>query len=100
MPRILVVEDEALIALVLEDWLADLACETVGPAASAHAALGLIESTKLDAAILDVTLREGDSFAVAEALRARNVPFAFATGHGPASIDARFRDAPILVKPF
>lgn len=100
MPRVLVVEDEPLIAMVLEDWLAELACESVGPAASARAALGLIASTPLDAAILDVTLREGDSFAVAEALRARNVPFAFATGRGPAGIDARFRDAPVLVKPF
>jgi CheY-like chemotaxis protein len=100
MPRILVLEDEPLIALALEDWLAELQCDTMGPAASAQVALGLIESAPPDAAILDVSLRDGDSFAVAAALSARNVPFAFATGHGPASIDARFRDVPILAKPF
>jgi DNA-binding response OmpR family regulator len=99
-PRILVLEDEPLIALVVEDWLTELACETVGPAASARAALALLDGGPLDAAILDVSLRDGDSFAVAAALRARGVPFAFATGRGPASIDARFRDAPILAKPF
>jgi DNA-binding response OmpR family regulator len=100
MPRILVLEDEPLIAMVLEDWLAELACEALGPAGTARAALELIASTPPHAAILDVSLRDGDSFAVAAALRARAIPFAFATGRGPTSIDARFRDAPVLTKPF
>jgi CheY-like chemotaxis protein len=100
MPRILVLEDEPLIAMVVEDWLAELAYETVGPVGSASAALVLIESASPDAAILDVSLGTGDSTAVAAALRARSIPFAFATGRGTASIDPRFRDAPILAKPY
>ncbi len=100
MARILVLEDEALIAMVLEDWLAELSHETVGPVSSVTAALASIESAPPDAAILDVTLRDGDSYAVAAALRARAIPFAFATGRGAESIDPRFADAPILGKPF
>jgi CheY-like chemotaxis protein len=100
MPRILVVEDEPLIAMLVEDWLAELECEPVGPAASVPVALGLVERMELDGAILDVSLDGVDSFAVADALLARRVPFAFATGHGVARIVERFRDAPTLVKPY
>ena len=100
MPRILVVEDEPLIAMLASDWLSDLDCEPVGPAASVAAALALVEKTELDGAILDVSLDGHDSFAVADALQARQVPFAFATGHGVGSIVERFRDAPTLAKPY
>jgi CheY-like chemotaxis protein len=100
MPRILVVEDEMLIAILVEDWLAELACDTVGPVGSATEALALIEAGELDGAILDVSLDGHDSFAVADALRARDVPFAFATGHGAGRIAERFKDAPTLAKPY
>jgi len=100
MPRVLVVDDEPLIAMLVEDWLADMQCETIGPAASATAALALIDGAELDGAILDVSLDGHDSFAVADALRERAIPFAFATGHGRERIDARFRDAPTLAKPY
>ncbi len=100
MPRVLVVEDEPLIAMLVQDWLAELQCETVGPAASAAEALALVAGETLDGAILDVSLDGHDSFAVAEALRARQVPFAFATGYGAGRIDARFNGAPTLTKPY
>ena len=98
--RVLVVEDEPLIAMLVEDWLAELQCQTVGPAASAREALALIESAQLDGAILDVSLHGHDSFAVADALRERGIPFAFATGHAVDRIDARFKGAPTLAKPY
>jgi len=100
MPRILVVEDEPLIAMLLEDWLAELGCDTVGPIGSAPQALALIGREELDGAILDVSLDGHDSFAVADALRAREIPFAFATGHGVSRVAERFRHAPTLVKPY
>jgi CheY-like chemotaxis protein len=100
MPRILVVEDETLIAMLVEDWLAELECETVGPVGSVAEALALIEGGELDGAILDVSLDGHDSFAVADALQTRNVPFAFATGHGAGRIAERFKGAPTLTKPY
>ena len=100
MPRVLVVDDEPLIAMLVEDWLSDMECETVGPAGSAKAALALIDGADLDGAILDVSLDGHDSFPVADVLRERAVPFAFATGHGRERIDERFRDAPTLSKPY
>ncbi len=99
-PRVLVVDDEPLIAMMVEEWLTDLQCETVGPAGSAKAALALIEGAELDGAILDVSLNGHDSFAVASALRERAVPFAFATGHASDRIEERFKDAPTLAKPY
>jgi DNA-binding response OmpR family regulator len=100
MPRVLILEDEPLIAMMLEGWLTEIACEPVGPAASVQAALVLIDTARIDGAILDVSLGGGDCFAVAAALRDRAVPFVFATGHGSDVIEPRFKDAPTLVKPY
>jgi CheY-like chemotaxis protein len=100
MPRVLVVDDEPLIAMMVEDWLSELQCETVGPAGSAKEALALIDDGKVDGAILDVSLGGHTSFAVAAALRERSIPFAFATGHGRERIEERFKDAPTLLKPY
>lgn len=98
--RILVVDDEPLIALMLQDWLADLGHLTVGPVGSVKEALRLAASETLHAAILDVTLSDGDCYEVAEALRQRAVPIIFATGLDAGSIDARFHPALTLLKPF
>lgn len=99
---ILIVEDEALIALALEDMLAEFGCHLVGSAQASVDAIALIANApKIDAAILDVELDDGKSWPVAEALTARSIPFAFSTGHGhDAEIDPRFTAAPILDKPF
>ena len=98
MPRILVVEDEPLIAMMLENWLAELHCETAGPAGTTAHALQVLESEIVDGAILDWRLGEDDTRLVAEALLARHIPFALATGYG-STVD-RFADAPVLSKPY
>jgi CheY-like chemotaxis protein len=99
MVRILIAEDDPLIGLLLSEWLEEIGWTIVGPATNAAEALALI-GTGIDAAVLDVTLAGGDSFAVAAALRAAGVPFDFASGHGTERIAAEFRDAPLLGKPF
>ena len=85
---------------MLSDWISELGHEPVGPAATEDAARRLIESTALGAAILDVSLAGGDSFALARGCQERTVPFAFATGHDRGSVPADFADAPVLPKPF
>jgi CheY-like chemotaxis protein len=100
MARVLVVDDEALIAMMLSDLLAEYGHETVGPAYSESQALALVGSAEIDAAILDVTLGDHDSFAVAQALGARGIPFAFATGHGVHAMPDAFREQKRVSKPF
>ena len=102
--HILIVEDEPLIAMMLEDFLEVLDHRVVGTADSVAGALEQIEGdqgSRIDAAILDVNLRAGEkSTPVAEALAARDIPFVFATGGTEEGVDARFRDRPRLMKPF
>lgn len=100
MARVLVVDDEALIAMMLSDLLAEYGHETVGPAHTEGQALELVASTPIDAAILDVTLGDHDCFAVAEALRKQGIPFAFATGHGVQAMPDAFRERMTVSKPF
>ena len=97
--RVLVVEDDGLIALTLEDLLEELGCQVAGSAGSVAEALAWLEAGNgLDAALLDVKLGTEMVFPVAEALAARHIAFAFTTGLGEAP-DARFRSAPLLTKP-
>jgi DNA-binding response OmpR family regulator len=99
--NILIVEDEPLIAMMLEDFLEILERGVAGVADSCEAALRLIAGDGVDAAILDVNLRGGEkSTPVAEALAQRGLPFIFATGGGDDGVDERFRDRPRLQKPF
>jgi CheY-like chemotaxis protein len=100
MARVLVVDDEALIAMMLSDLLSEYGHETVGPAHSEAQALELVKSTAIDAAILDVTLGDHDCFAVAAALGERGIPFAFATGHGAHAMPDAFRTRKTVSKPF
>ncbi len=94
------VEDELFVAMLVEDLLADLGCEIVGPAASASEAVVAAARENFDIALLDVNLGDGEtSFATAEILRARGVPFAFVTGYGDQGVRADLRNAPILSKP-
>ncbi len=99
MARILIVDDEPLIAMMAEDWLSEMGHVAVGPAHDLKGALALAEED-LDAAILDLTLGAEDSYRVAARLRERGRPFAFATGHGREFLAPEFRDAPQLMKPF
>ena len=98
--RILVVEDELIVAWLLEDMLADLGCVVVGPAARIAEALEMIEAQEVDAAVLDVCLNEQFSYPIAEALVARGAPFMFATGYDKARLRQDFKSHPVLQKPF
>lgn len=98
--RILVVEDEMLVALLLHDMLIDLGCLVVGPAASVAEALGMIETRPLDAAILDVNLGGQMSYPVADALIARNLPFVLSTGYASNRLQEGYRALPALQKPY
>ncbi len=97
--RVLVVEDDGLVAMTLEDLLEDLGAEVAGSVGSVKDALAWLDSgASFDAALLDVKLGNEFVFPVAEALAARGARFAFSTGFG-AMCDPRFRDAPVLGKP-
>jgi CheY-like chemotaxis protein len=98
--RVLVVEDEMMILMIIEDMLADLGCESVTSAATAHQALALIDTQVFDAAMLDVSLNGNKSHDVADALAARGVPFAFSTGYSGLDMRDGYRDRPVLKKPF
>ena len=98
--RVLLVEDEVTISLLMEDMLLDLGCEVVGPAARLHVAKALAETEELDLAILDVNVAGEPIYPVVEELSRRGVPFIFSTGYGAAGIEAPYRDRPILQKPF
>jgi DNA-binding response OmpR family regulator len=100
MSRILVLDDEPLISALLGEWLSELSCEMIGPTDSVLGALKLIDDMSLDGAIIDVSLRGEESDAVAEALRARCIPFAFATGYDRRDVASRFPGYVILTKPF
>lgn len=100
MPRILIVDDEPMISMLMEDWLTELGCEVVGPARSVRDGLDLVANGGLDGAILDVNLGGEDGYAVADALLRRSVPFAFATGDSGANAARGFGEAIVLHKPF
>lgn len=98
--RILVVEDDAMVSMLMEDLLVDLGHEVEGPAATIADALERVEAGNFDAAILDVHLKGSDSYAVAERLKEKGIPFAFATGYSAADLPDDYLDQPILPKPF
>ena len=100
MPRILLVDDEPLISMLVEGWLAELGCDVVGPARSVEEGLDLADDGQLDGAILDVNLAGENSYSVANALQEKGVPFAFATGDGSLDADSGFDDPILLAKPF
>lgn len=96
--RVLVVEDETLISMLLEEMLADLGCQTVGPFESLASARDAAENDDFDIALLDFTLRGENAAPVAEALSRRNCPFAIASGGGDEV--AGHGEAALVKKPF
>jgi DNA-binding response OmpR family regulator len=98
--RILVVEDEALIAMMLEDLLRQSGAIVLGPARTAAEAVALVQQNSLDCAILDYKLADGSSLRVADALLKLDVPFVFASGCQPSVVDARYPNVPFLQKAF
>jgi CheY-like chemotaxis protein len=98
--RVLIVEDESLVTMLIEDILDEMGCQIVGIASDLEDALVKSSEHELDVAILDVNLNGSRSFRVAERLSALQVPFVFSTGYGSSGLPAAFRDCPIIVKPF
>ncbi|PZO02728.1 MAG: hypothetical protein DCF30_04590 [Hyphomicrobiales bacterium] len=98
--RILLVEDEMMLVELIESLLYDLGSQSVSTAATVRQGLDLIGRQVFDAAMLDVNLSGETSFAVADALAARGIPFLFSTGYGIDGLTERFRDRPVLRKPF
>ena len=97
--RVLLVEDEMLVAWLLEDMLADLGCAVVGPASSVNQALAMIDAEAIDAAVLDLNLNGRMSYPVADVLAAHGVPFVFATGYDKDTLLEDYRTFPVLQKP-
>ena len=98
--RVLVVEDEFVIALEIEDVLLRAGYEMVGPASSAEEAERLAREEPLDVAVLDVGLHGAPAFRAADALADRGVPFLFLTGYSPETLPGRFRGRAVLGKPY
>jgi CheY-like chemotaxis protein len=98
--HVLVVEDEMMVLLMIEDMLGDLGCASVTAAATVNQALRLIEEQIFDIAMLDMNLSGDNSYAVADALAARDVPFAFSTGYSGHDVRDGYRERPVLRKPF
>jgi CheY-like chemotaxis protein len=100
VPRLLVVEDEYLIRMLLEDMLADLGYEVAAAVGTIAEASELAAHGDFSAAILDVNLDGEEVYPVAEILAKRGLPFVFVTGYGERSLNEPYRDHPALQKPF
>ena len=99
--RVLIVEDESLVAMLLETILEDMGCVPVGPAATVEEGLQVAGGDEsLDAALLDVNVAGKQVFPIAEALKARGVPFVFSTGYGEGGLPDEWRGQATLQKPF
>lgn len=98
--RLLVVEDEMLVLMLIEEVLGELGCTTLSSASCVDDAVRLVESETFDAAILDRNLAGEAVYPVADALAARGVPFIFATGYGGRGLREAYRDRPLVQKPF
>ncbi|MGH7011416.1 MAG: response regulator [Caulobacteraceae bacterium] len=99
--RVLVVEDESLLAMLLEDMVTELGCRVVGPVGALSEALEIAKgSPPFDCAILDIDLHGVKAYPIADALAERAIPFIFTTGYGREHLAGRFEDVPFLQKPF
>ena len=99
--RVLVVEDESLVAMLLETILEDMGCAPVGPISTVEEALSVVAAeTHLDAALLDVNVAGVHVFPVAQALKDKGVPFVFSTGYGEGGLPDEWRGQATIQKPF
>jgi len=98
--RVLVVEDEGPVALLIEDMLLELGCEIAASAADVDEACRLAAGENIDVALLDLNLGGCSSLPVAEILRRRDIPFVFSTGYGVARVPTEFQSYPSLAKPY
>lgn len=98
--RVLVVEDEAMVSMLVEEFLEELGCEVTGIASRLDEALEKAGSLTLDLALLDVNLAGRLSYPVADLLLARGIPVVFVTGYGAAALPEALHGVPVLSKPF
>lgn len=98
--RVLIVEDEAMIVMLLQDMLEELGCIVVGAASDLQEAQRSAQETDLDLAILDINLNGSETYPVADILRGRGIPYVFSTGYGVTGLAAGHQDRPTLQKPF
>src|SRR5665213_387565 len=98
--RVLIVEDENLVALLLEDMLAELGHTVIGPVARVKRALDMIQREEIDLAIRDVNINGENTYSIADVLAARDVPFLFLTGSANKSLHEPHQDRPPSQKPF
>jgi PAS domain S-box-containing protein len=97
--RVLLVEDEALVGMMMTDFLRDIGFHVVGPFGRVAEAIDAIEQEQLQAAILDINLRGELIYDLADELTGRGVPIVFVTGYGADAVDRRFAEFPVLQKP-
>jgi len=98
--RVLLVEDEAMVAMLVKDALDELGMEMDGPFTTLTSALAAAQTTDASAALLDVNLAGEWVYPAADVLRARGIPIVFTTGYGGEDVDAKYCDVPVLTKPF
>jgi CheY-like chemotaxis protein len=98
--RVLIIEDEAMVAMLIEDILDELGCKVAGVVSELGEALTRSAEGQFDIAILDLNLNGSRTFQVAEKLAELRLPFVFSTGYGLAGVPPAFRGVPVLVKPF
>lgn len=101
--QVLVVEDEAVVSMLLEEMLEELGATVVGPAARIDRALALLDDhgVRIDAAVLDVNLGGGaDTFSLADIMQARGIPFIFTSGYHASVLPERLRGSALLRKPY
>lgn len=100
MKRVLIVEDEALISMMIQDTLDHLGYEVVATASRLDDGLEKARTLAIDVAVLDVNLHGELSYPIANLLVGRHIPFIFATGYGRAGLPDNLRDAEFVTKPF
>jgi CheY-like chemotaxis protein len=98
--RVLVVDDEVLVAMLITDMLEDLGHQVIGPAHDLDDGLALAKAGGFDCAILDISLNGKSSMPIADTLRQRGLPFMFASGYPPNPDETGFEGVPLLQKPF
>lgn len=98
--RVFILEDESLIAMLIEDMLDELGCAVAGTAASLDEAERKIAGLDFDVAVLDINLNGVKSFPVAERLAGAGMPFIFSTGYGPSGVPPALQNIPVITKPF
>jgi len=97
--RVMVVEDEALVAMAVTESLTDLGCDVVGPFSRCAEAMAAVTDNDIHAAVLDINLGSEMVYPLADMLATHGVPFVFVTGYGAESVAPRFAGVPVLQKP-